>query len=164
MYPDTTHTQLSYDYSTAASDLLAGSARGIKERQAAATAAREQEEQEREELRRKLADSRRALNKRVAAELRSQLTPAERARDRVRPLRRFRRAWFAVTIPLALLAMAAAVVGRGPKELAALAGLYIAGLVAASRLARKRAERLASESDERVHEHLDRVRSSLPAS
>jgi Flp pilus assembly protein TadB len=168
MYTNGTQPQLSPDYtaasqSAAVTDVLAGSARGIKERQAAAAAAAEREGQERKERDRQLASQSRDLQKRVSAEYRATLTRSERAADRLRGLRRYRRPVLRVTVPLAALAIVAATLGRAPTALAVLGVLYLVGVMLASRLGRARAEKLTPECEERVHEQLDRVKSSLPA-
>jgi Flp pilus assembly protein TadB len=168
MHTDGTQQQLSPDYTAASqsasvTDVLAGSARGIRERQEAAAAAAEREDQERKERERELASQTRDLQRRVSAEYRSTLTRSERAGDRVRGLRRFRRPVLRVTVALATLAIVAAALGRVPIAPAVLGVLYLAGVLLASRLGRARAERLTPESEERVLEQLDRVKSALPA-
>jgi hypothetical protein len=139
----------------------------IKERQAEAEAVAEREREERDAFRRRFARQQRRLQKQVTAEYRSELTPAERLADTLRPLRRLHRPGVIIGVMLAVVAMLAALVGRGSLVLALLGGLFLAAITIGRRIAEARAERITPEHAARVNQqlvrvnqHLDRVSSS----
>jgi hypothetical protein len=150
--------------SAATADILSSSARDIKSRQAAATAARKQQQAEREERDRTLASEQRKLSRRARAEYRATLSPAQRLSDELRRFRWLRRALIALSFLLAVIAIVAAVAARGSIVVAALGAVYICVLLVGRRLIRTRSEKWTPEDEERVHAQLDRVRSTLPQS
>jgi len=160
-------SHLSTDYgvagrTAATTEVLGSSAAGIKERQAAAALVAEQERVEREAEQRRYAEEQRRLQKQVDAEYRSTLTPAQRAGDRVRSLWCYNRwAKIAAFAPgvLAVLAFIFGAVGVG---VAGAGVLYVVALVVARRVIEARADKPSPEHVERVHEQLDRVKSTLP--
>jgi hypothetical protein len=142
-------------------DLLGGAAQRIKERQADAEEAEQRKHEEREALRRRLARQQRRLQKQLNAEYRSELTPAQRAADLLRPLRRLQRPSVIISVMLAVVAVLAAVAGRGPLVLALFGGLFLFALAIGRRIVEARAERITPEHAARVHRQLDRVLSTL---
>jgi hypothetical protein len=142
-------------------DLLGGAARRIKERQAEAEEIEQRKREEREALRRRLARQQRRLQKQLNADYRSELTPAQRAADLLRPLRRLQRPGVIVGVMAAVVAVLAAVAGRGPLVLALFGGLFLCALTIGRRIAEARAERITPEHAARVHRQLDRVLSTL---
>jgi hypothetical protein len=148
-------------HSAALVELLGGSARSIKERQAETESAEQRAREEREAFRRRLAREQSRMRKQLNAEYRAELTRAERLADMLRPLRRLQRPSVIVSVMLAVVAMLAALVGRGSVVLALFGALFLAALAIGRKVLEARAERITPEHAARVHKQLDRVLSTL---
>lgn len=148
----------------AMTDYVAGSMHALRVRQDAASAARLAADQERAAADREIAEHDRALRQRARADYLATLTPKQRALERVRLFRKLGLMWLLLTIVIAGAAIIAAVIAGASAMLGLLGTIYISALLLASKVVRMRQRRLPPEHVEKVHEQLDRVKASLPAS
>ena len=146
----------------AMSQYLADSARAIKSRQrATAGTAGAEVDREREASERRRAAEDRAIRKRVRAEWRATLTRRERFAENLRQLKRLRLVWLVISVSLAGVAIAAAALAGARPRLAWSAPSTSSRWCWPRRSIHRRAHRLPADHVERVHEQLDRVKSTL---
>ncbi len=147
---------------SAMSQYLADSAREIKSRQQAAPSTADVEaNRERAADQRRRAAEDRAIRKRVRAEWRATLTAKERLAENLRYLKRLGVVWLLVSVLLAGVAIAAAALAGASATLGLVGSVYIMALMLAAKIIHRRARRLPADHVERVHEQLDRVKSTL---
>jgi hypothetical protein len=69
--------------------------------------------------------------------------------------------WLVISVSLAGVAIAAAALAGASATLGLVGTVYIVALVLAAKIVHRRAHRLPADHVERVHEQLDRVKSTL---
>jgi hypothetical protein len=150
------------DSGSAMCQYLADSARDIKSRQQTApSAASVEADRERAAAERRRAAEDRAIRKRVRAEWRATLTPRERLVENLHSLKRLRLVWLLVSVSLAAAAIAAATLAKAPTAVGVGGAVYILALLLGGKIIHRRARKLPADHVERVHEQLDRVKSTL---
>ncbi len=147
---------------SAMSQYLADAACEIKSRQrATGNPINVEADRERVALQRRRDAEDRAIRRRVRSEWRATLTRKERVAENVRQLKRLRLVWLVVSVSLAGVAIVAAALAGASATLGLVGTVYIVALVLSAKIIHRRARRLPADHVERVHEQLDRVKSTF---